>query len=144
PFWSRWGYVLFYFRQNLVLVYAPLILFLVPQGLFRAYPSLEKSPFVEWGSLALVPLFLLLMPLAMPPLLGLQSLPPGKLRDRLEGHARRLGFRYRDILLWDTRRGIATAMVVGIIPQVRSVIFTDRLLRDLRDDEIDAVFGHEL
>jgi STE24 endopeptidase len=144
PFWGRWGYVLFHFRQNLILVYAPLFLFLIPQGVFRLYPQLENSAWAGIGSLALVPLFLLLMPLAMPALLGLRPLPAGPIRYRLEAHARRLGFRYRDILLWDTCRGIATAMVVGIVPRVRYVVFTDRLLHDLRDDEVDAVFGHEV
>jgi Zn-dependent protease with chaperone function len=35
-------------------------------------------------------------------------------------------------------------MIVGLIPWVRYVIFTDRVLEELPPDELDAVFGHEV
>jgi hypothetical protein len=35
-------------------------------------------------------------------------------------------------------------MVLGMIPQVRYVVFTDRLLESLEPDELDAVLGHEV
>jgi Zn-dependent protease with chaperone function len=35
-------------------------------------------------------------------------------------------------------------MIVGFLPRVRYVIFTDRLLEELPPDEVDAVFGHEV
>src|SRR5262249_61077825 len=38
----------------------------------------------------------------------------------------------------------ANAMIVGLLPRVRYVIFTDRLLDELSPDEVDAVFGHEV
>ena len=73
-----------------------------------------------------------------------RPLPPGPIRDRLEATARRLRFRYSDILLWDTRNGIANAMVAGPIPWVRYVFLSDRLLADLTPEEVEAVFGHEV
>jgi Zn-dependent protease with chaperone function len=76
--------------------------------------------------------------------LGVRPLPPGPLRDRLEATARRLRFRYSDILLWDTRGGVANAMVAGPIPWVRYVFLSDRLLDQLTPDEVEAVFGHEV
>jgi STE24 endopeptidase len=39
---------------------------------------------------------------------------------------------------------MANAMVIGILPWVRYVVFTDRLLEDFTADEIEAVFGHEI
>jgi STE24 endopeptidase len=35
-------------------------------------------------------------------------------------------------------------MVVGLLPRLRYVVLTDRLLIDLTPDEIEAVFGHEV
>ncbi|MGH7169365.1 MAG: M48 family metallopeptidase [Gemmataceae bacterium] len=35
-------------------------------------------------------------------------------------------------------------MVIGILPWLRYVVFTDRLLDDFTPDEIEAVFGHEV
>jgi STE24 endopeptidase len=35
-------------------------------------------------------------------------------------------------------------MIVGLIPQIRYVIFTDHLLEEFTPDEVEAVFGHEV
>lgn len=143
-FWSRAGYVLFLTRQQLVLVFVPLILLIGQQGLQRMYPEAFRSDWVPVISVLTLPAFLLIFPIFLPPLLGLKPLPPGPLRDRLTANARRLHFRYTQIYLWDTRGGVVNAMIVGIIPWLRYVIFTDRLFEDLRDDEVDAVLGHEI
>jgi Zn-dependent protease with chaperone function len=71
-------------------------------------------------------------------------MPAGPVRGRLEDAARRLRFRYSDLLVWNTRKGMANAMVVGILPWPRYVVFTDRLLHDFTPDEVEAVFGHEI
>jgi Zn-dependent protease with chaperone function len=83
------------------------------------------------------------MPWAVRLFLGLKPMPEGPLRDRLLSASRRLNFRASNILLWDTHGGIANAMVVGILPWLRYVVFTDRLLAEMTIDEVEAVFGHE-
>jgi hypothetical protein len=88
--------------------------------------------------------FAAVLPLFLRPLLGLKRLPAGPVRDRLEATARRLGVPFSDLLLWPTRGAMANAMVVGVIPWARYVIFTDRLLDGMEPDELDAVFGHEV
>ena len=35
-------------------------------------------------------------------------------------------------------------MVVGVLPFIRSVMLTDRLMEELLPDEVEAVFGHEI
>ena len=144
PFWSRWGYVLFRLRQFVVLVFVPIFLLITQQGLMRMYPDLSKNNWVRGLSLLTLPFFLIMLPMILPLLLGLKSMPTGRTRSRLEASATRLGFGYRQIYLWDTRKRMANAMVVGIVPWIRYVIFTDRLLDDLEDDEVDGVFGHEV
>jgi Zn-dependent protease with chaperone function len=144
PFWSRLGYVFHQLRQVLLLVGLPVGLFVAQQTLTRSAPELTETDFYRVGSLAAVPVLVLLMPLVIKPLLGLRPLPAGPTRDRLEALARRLGFRYTDLLVWPTRGAAANAMIVGLLPRVRYVIFTDRLLDELPPDEIDAVFGHEV
>jgi STE24 endopeptidase len=39
---------------------------------------------------------------------------------------------------------MANAMVIGLFPWPRYIIFTDRLLEDFSEDEVEAVFGHEV
>jgi STE24 endopeptidase len=73
-----------------------------------------------------------------------RPLEPGPLRSRLEGLAAKNGFRVRDILVWQTDGMICNAAVAGLLPQVRYVFLTDALLKRLDEDEIEAVFAHEI
>jgi len=50
---------------------------------------------------------------------------------------------YRDILLWDTYSAVANAAVMGVIRPVRYLLLSDALIENMRDEEIEAVFGHE-
>jgi STE24 endopeptidase len=73
-----------------------------------------------------------------------RPLDPGPLRDRLEGTARRAGFKARDILVWNTGGMMLNAAVAGFVPLFRYVFLTDGLLNRLSDAQIQAVFGHEI
>jgi Zn-dependent protease with chaperone function len=145
-FGSRWAYVGFQFQQKLALVLIPLFLLIARQELFRLLPEGWASgtlPSYLLTALGLTAIFLG-MPLLIRAVLGLRPLEPGPLRDRLEATARRLGFRLSDILVWNTRNGMANAMIVGLVPWVRYVVFTDKLLEEFTPEEVQAVFGHEL
>src|SRR5262249_14438552 len=76
--------------------------------------------------------------------LGLKSFPEGPLRDRLLATAKRMKFRFTNLLIWNTRGHIANAMVAGPLPFPRYVLLSDRLVADLTPDEVEAVFGHEM
>jgi STE24 endopeptidase len=99
---------------------------------------------VNAAGLLAVTLVLLGLPWVFRLSLGLRPMPPGPLRDRLLAAAARLRFRCSDILLWNTRSGMANAMVIGLMPWPRYVVFTDRLLEDFSPEEVEAVFGHEM
>ena len=73
-----------------------------------------------------------------------RPLEAGPLRTRLEAAAARHGFRIRDILVWQTNSMVVNAAVAGFLPRLRYVFLTDGLLEWLDDEEIEAVFGHEL
>jgi STE24 endopeptidase len=145
-FGSRASYVLFQLRQKLALVLLPVLLLLVQKELQRLFPDTwqdwQKS--VNFLGIASVLTVFAAMPWIVRLVLGLKPLPDGPLRRRLEASARRLRFRYSNLLVWNTRNGMANAMVVGILPWVRYVVFTDRLLEDFTAEEIEAVFGHEV
>jgi len=144
PFWSRPAYLLHNLRQFALLVLMPVVLIATQQTLTRFAPEMTRSDLYRLASLAVVPVLILLMPLAMKPLLGLMSMPAGRVRDQLTAVAERLNFRCTDFLLWPTHGAVANAMIVGLLPRVRYVVFTDRILEELPPDELDAVFGHEV
>lgn len=73
-----------------------------------------------------------------------RPLGPGPLRDRLEAAAQRAGFRAREILVWHTHGMIVNAAIAGFVRPLRYVFLTDGLLCQLSDEQIEAVFGHEV
>jgi Zn-dependent protease with chaperone function len=146
-FGSRTGYVVFQARQKLALVFLPVVLLIVYKEICRFLPD-EVGEQWGWaaglaGPVSLAVVFVTL-PWTVRLMLGLRPLPAGPLRDRLRASARRLGFRCSNLLLWNTRSGMANAMVIGIVPWIRYVVFTDRLLEEFSPDEVEAVFGHEV
>lgn len=144
PFWSRSAYVGFHVRHNLALVFAPIALLIAAEGLLRLWPDLQDDNRFQVAAMGLVAGVFIGMPWVLRLVLGLRPLPNGPLRQRLLATARRLHFRFSDILLWNTRGGVVNAMVAGILPYPRYVLLTDRLIADLTPDEVEAVFGHEI
>lgn len=143
-FWSQAGYFFHQLRQFALLVFIPLGLMLVHRTASRFAPEIVQSNWYRLLSLAGVPAFVLLAPLIIKPLLGLKSMPAGRVRSRIEALAKRLHFRYTDLLVWPTHGSTMNAMIVGLLPRVRYVIFTDAILEELPPEELDAVFGHEV
>lgn len=143
-FWSRTGFFLFNLRPFAFLVLLPVVLFAAQQTFVRVAPEAADSWAAQLLGLAAVPLLFVFLPILLRPALGLKPMPPGPTRDRLEELARKLKFRYANLLVWPTRGSMANAMVVGIVPRARYVVFTDRLIDAMAPDELDAVFGHEV
>ncbi len=146
PFGGRLTYVAFQMRQKLALVLIPLSLLLVLKEVQR---HLGDSPAGRGGLLNVavcvaVGGVIFGMPWLFRLALGLRSMPDSPLKGRLLAAARRLRFRFSDVLLWHTRGAMANAMVIGVLPWPRYVVLTDRLVEEFGDDEVEAVFGHEV
>ncbi len=143
-FGSPVEHFLFQLRPFAFLIVLPMLLFSARQTFVRYAPETASSDVATIASFLMVPLLVVLMPLAVKPIMGLKTMPPGVYRSQLEQTAAKHRFRVRNLLLWPTRGAVANAMVVGVLPQARYVVFTDRLLESLQPDELDAVFGHEI
>jgi STE24 endopeptidase len=139
-------YLLLRSRQTHGLMMPVILLFVIRRDIFRRlWPSWEEAPLAEpiemvvLGSLVLIaaPLFIRL---AWPT----RSLQDGPLRRRLERVARRAGFRFTDVLVWETGGSVLNACVTGIVPGFRYVLLTDALVETMTPLEVAAVFGHEI
>jgi Zn-dependent protease with chaperone function len=152
-------YLLMQLRHQFFLVLPPIMLMFALQSLYVLFGDLEQRITVpavvgDLGltkedaaasiMIAIMGGALVAMPLLLRIFLGLKPLRPGPLRDRLEATAHRLGFRYSNILVWNTRHMMANALVTGFVPWIRYVILTDKLIDELAPEEIEAVFGHEV
>lgn len=143
-FYSATGYFFYQLRNFTLFVLFPGILSATHFSFNRLFPVFADSPYAVGLTLFVSMLMIFYFPLIVPFILGLISMYPGELRNRLELTTLRCGFRFRDIKVWPTRSSQANAMVMGVIPSARYLIFTDRILDLVDPDELDAICGHEI
>jgi hypothetical protein len=128
-----------------------MITILVPQVIWVTLWVVAVHDMHGAAQLVLLPLWiafivgiLLLTPLLMRAMLPTRPVDDG-VRQRLLQLASEQKVKVRDIRCMDTGpEQTANALMIGLFPQVRYVLITDSLLRNLEPDELDAVFAHEL
>lgn len=151
------AYFLTNLRQQVLMSIAPVLLIWLVRDVFMwiafTFVSLPTHPDQLEDRLAMIEgvssilatgIVFLFVPAVLVRVLNTSPMPASPLRNRLESMCRRSGVRCREILIWHTANNVGNAAVMGLIPQVRFVLLTDMLLEQLTDDEIEAVFAHEL
>jgi Zn-dependent protease with chaperone function len=97
------------------------------------------------GGFILAAALVTLLPWLLVRMWGAQPLTDPGLYQELSGACARAGVQIGAILRWPVRGGrVYNAMVLGVLPRLRYVLFTDDLLRDFTPAERVAVLGHEL
>ena len=143
--WTLPQYLVFLLRQYLLVVFAPLAALLAVHDLLvRFLGPLDSMPL---ATLLLVGGVVAVAMLAGPWIRlcwRTERLPEGDLRRRLTGLAGRAGVRVGDILVWRTNLSIANGCMVGSIGPLRYILITDALLLALPNEELEAVFAHEV
>lgn len=151
--WTRATHFNFNFRWMV----APLPLLLVMQlvrGLLsmahRDIEAIQRAVFLYPSLgllLELIPLAvaLIVFPFFLRVMFATKRLPDGPLRTRLEAAAKRVGVRYRDLLIWQTGRArVPNALVTGLFGRARYIFLSDAMLHYFPENELEAVFCHEL
>ncbi|MFO0891554.1 MAG: M48 family metallopeptidase [Isosphaeraceae bacterium] len=146
PFPRVGSYLTLRVRQSIGLILPVVLIFVFRQDVFaRLWPQWHQTALAEPLELAaLAVLILMVSPLFIRLAWPTRSLPDGPLRRRLEHVARRVGFRFNDLLIWDTGNLMVNACVTGVLPGFRYVLLSDALLETLNPAEVAAVFGHEV
>ena len=106
-----------------------------------AWPSESVGSATSFAAVALV---LLVVPAVLRHVLHTRRLPDGRLRDGLTDVLRLAGVSCREVLLWDTHNNLGNAAVMGLLSPVRYVLLSDLLLESMTDEQVQAVFAHEL
>lgn len=143
------SYIVSNLRLQVLFTIVPILLILAVRdaaaAVYLAIAGHEPGQTIDMtisiGSAALI---FLVAPEILRRVLHTQPLPMSPLRRRLEDMCRRTGMRYRDILLWRTQNNMGNAAVMGVLPRVRYVLLSDLLLERMDDEQIEAVFAHEV
>jgi STE24 endopeptidase len=144
PF-TRWQYVGLHLRHYLGILLLPVLgLLAIEDAAELLAPGILETRYAMAVYVPPVVLLFVLFPCLLRRVWKTWPLPPGALRGRLEAAAKRAGFRASEILVWHTGGMVMNAAVAGFLPRLRCVFLTDGLLAQLADEEIEAVFGHEI
>ena len=92
----------------------------------------------------LIAVFALFLPTLLRNTWATAPLERGLQRQVLEIVARAADFRYRELLVWRTGHLVSNAVIVGLTPRQRTVLFSDALLDQLDLRQLAAVFAHEI
>lgn len=145
------SYFLANLRLQLLFMVVPVLLIVLLHDLLRLGTTLTIGN--RWGLsdsenpitwLAAAGLIFFWAPEILRRVLHTERLPDSPLRRRLEALCRRTGVGFRDILLWRTQNNVGNAAVMGFVPRLRYVLLSDLLLETMSDEQIEAVFAHEL
>lgn len=85
----------------------------------------------------------MLSPLLIRSLWDTAALAPGPLRDQLLAVCTRARVRVRDIRIWHTGGMLVNAAAIGVLPFLRTIILSDRLLNVLPARQVESVMAHE-
>lgn len=104
----------------------------------------HMGPTDGWWVIGMPLGMVLAMPLVLRRLWKTTPLPEGHLRQELVSHCQARRCPVSEVLLWHTGMRQANAAVVGLLPRLRYVLISDRLLAVLTRGELLAVLRHEL
>ncbi len=146
--WALGHYLDFNLRHHVLAVAVPMAVILFVANLTRGHEEALRT----WSGWSLTPDALLgaaavgvfvLAPVMLCRVWLTTPLPDGELRRQLEEICGRIGFRYREILVWHSDGMMINAAVMGVLAPVRYILLSDALLESMDDRQIEAVFGHE-
>jgi STE24 endopeptidase len=144
-FISRRQYIGLHLRHYLGILLVPVMALLLIQDVVEwCAPAWLRGEAAALVLIAATGLLLAVFPFLLRRVWRTRPLPAGPLRDRLELISRASEWSFRDILVWETNSMVVNAAVTGLNPWSRYVFLSDGLLQLLSEDEIVAVFGHEL
>jgi len=146
--WTAAQFLIYRIRHQILTVAIPMsLIVLVKYFTDQNRRAIISATRIVWLPESLVGIgavgVLLISPLLLRVLWDTRPLPEGPLRTQLETLGRRIGLRYRDILVWQSQSLIVNAAVMGLFAPVRYVLFSDGMLQALTPRQIEAVFGHE-
>jgi len=148
PVWTLREFLANNIRHHLLFIVVPIAIIVLLTDVLVLYVDPLLAPeTAAWAtpvaSLAVAFGVFLFVPLIVVRIWRTERLGDGPLRQDLEAMCRRMGLRFREILVWKSGGVIANAGVVGLLPAVRYVLLSDALLAEMSPQHIRAIFAHE-
>lgn len=130
-----------------------LIPFILPFVLFSLFLDLSQHipKDSEWGPITIAILFIIsffslitFFPVVLQYFWRCKPIPDENLKSRFEELCKKLNFKHSGIMTWSIMKHALTAGVIGIVPRYRFIMFTDRILKELPPESLEAILAHEI
>lgn len=102
--------------------------------------SLMTLGIILIGLLALM----ILLPFLIQKIWLCQPLKDSEIQQRLENLCERAHFKHAGLKTWTVLNHSLTAAIVGIVPQFRYILFTNRLVDEFSPHSVEAILAHEI
>jgi STE24 endopeptidase len=143
----------FYYAQRqlqlLIPFFLPFVIITLVLDIFNALVSSQVSAkTLEWMSasfsLFIAILLFIFLPYFLQKIWKCKPLPAGTLNNRLTMICQKSGFKHAGMKTWTVMHDQLTAGIMGVISPFRYVMFTERLLKELSTESIEAILAHEI
>jgi len=146
--WNLRTYLHFNVRHQILTIVVPMTLILAGYDLARRFePYFARHFGIEWAADVVLGFsaagVFVVAPWLLRHIWTTHALPASPLRDELDAFCRRIGLRFRDILVWRSDGMVVNAAVMGIAGPLRYVLLSDGVIQSLPPRQIEAVFAHE-
>lgn len=89
-------------------------------------------------------LLMIFFPVALRYFWKCETIQDEALKNRLEAFCKTLHFKHAGIITWSIMKHALTAGIIGLVPRYRYIMFTDRILRELPPESLEAILAHEI
>lgn len=128
----------------------PFLIMTLALDIVNALPVDQQAhkEIIEWGligfSLVLIIIMMIFLPYFIQKIWKCHPLPEGELKKRLLKICQQAHFKHAGMNTWSIMHDQLTAGIIGIVPRFRYVMFTDRLIKELPPESIEAILVHEI
>ena len=148
PVWTLGQFLANSIRHQLLFILVPIAIIVFLADVLSLYvqpllPADSAEYVIAAATTGCTCLVFLFVPFIIVRVWSTEPMGDGALRRDLEAIARRLGLRYRRMLVWKSGGVIANAGVMGLLPSLRYVLLSDALLAEMSEKHIRAIFAHE-
>jgi len=117
----------------------------IPNEHFQQWMHEGFTVWYAFGSMLFLALLtMIFMPAVIQNIWQCKPFPESDLKVRLEQLCQRAHFRHGGMLTWTIMNDALTAAIVGVVPRYRYVMFTNRLIRSVSANSIEAILAHEI
>ncbi len=140
PIKNRFAWMSHRLRLDVLLLFVPLFFIWGVRDVAMQFFNFEIA---EEAMFIAIVLLIIFSPMVIRCILSPKELNDNNLMRLVQQVAHRAGVRNAKVLVWKTHMLLMNAFAVGIIFQPKTIVFTDKLIKNLSQQELLAVARHE-